>query len=147
MIWFFRSSYAFINLFFINCTSSIFKISHNDCATDSSMNAYVKVLKTVTVWVQVYMYRSADWSMISQSSLLFFYNFGFMKVRVSSSHTMISSLLSSWSYSLINLALIGRSLFIGRSVNFREDHVIPVIPELSYSRTVDGPLNLIRRTR
>ncbi len=42
------------------------------------------------------------------------YNFGLMKVRVSSSHIMISSLLSSWSYSLINLALIGRSLFIGR---------------------------------
>jgi hypothetical protein len=32
-------------------------------------------------------------------------------------------------------------------VNFCEDHVIPVIPELSYYRTVDGPLNLIRRTR
>ncbi len=37
-----------------------------------------------------------------------------MKVRVSSSHIMISFLLSSWSYSLINLALIDRSLFIGR---------------------------------
>jgi hypothetical protein len=37
-----------------------------------------------------------------------------MKIRVSSSHIMISSLLSSWSYSLINLALIDRSLFIDR---------------------------------
>jgi hypothetical protein len=37
-----------------------------------------------------------------------------MKIRVSSSHIMISFLLSSWSYSLINFALIDRFLFIGR---------------------------------
>jgi hypothetical protein len=33
----------------------------------------VKILQSVTVWVQIYTYRSADWSMILQSSLLFFY--------------------------------------------------------------------------
>jgi hypothetical protein len=32
-------------------------------------------------------------------------------------------------------------------VNFRENHVISVILELSYSRTADGSLNLIRLTR
>ncbi len=42
------------------------------------------------------------------------YNFDLMRVRVSSSHIMISLFLSSWSYSLINLALIDRSLFIDR---------------------------------
>jgi hypothetical protein len=37
-----------------------------------------------------------------------------MKIRVSSSHIMISFLLSSWSYNLINFALIDRFFFIGR---------------------------------
>jgi hypothetical protein len=37
-----------------------------------------------------------------------------MKIRVSLSHIMISSLLSSWSYSLINFAFIDRFLFIDR---------------------------------
>jgi hypothetical protein len=41
-----------------------------------------------------------------------------MKIRVSSSHIMISSLLSSWSYNLINLALIDRFFFIDRFSQF-----------------------------
>ncbi len=53
MIWFFRSSYAFINLFFINCTSSILKISHSDCAIDSSINAYFVTSMFIIVIVKI----------------------------------------------------------------------------------------------
>jgi hypothetical protein len=41
--------------------------------TTSMTRLFVKILKTVTMWIQIYTYRSADWSMILQSSLLFFY--------------------------------------------------------------------------
>ncbi len=51
-------------------------------------------------------------------AFIFLYNFDLMKIRISSSHIMISFLLSSWSYNLINLAFIDRSLFIDRFNQF-----------------------------
>jgi hypothetical protein len=47
-------------------------------------------------------------------AFILLYNFDFMKIRVSSSHIMISFFLSSWSFNLINLVLIDRFLFIDR---------------------------------
>ncbi len=108
----------------------------------------VKILKTVTVWIQIYTYRSADWSMILQSSLLFFY-------ITSISWRFESHQVILWSHFfyhrdhivwLISLSSIDFSSSID-SVNFRENHVIFVIFELSYSRIVNDSLNLIRRTR
>jgi hypothetical protein len=110
--------------------------------------AFVKVLKTVTVWIQMYTYRSADWSMILQSSLLFFY-------ITSISWRFESHQVILWSHFfyhrdhivwLISFSSINFSSSID-SVNFREDHVILVIFELNYSRIVNDSLNLIRRTR
>ncbi len=49
---------------------------------------------------------------------IFLYNFDFMKIRVSSSHIMISFFLSSWSYNLINLVFINRFFFIDRFRQF-----------------------------
>ncbi len=109
---------------------------------------YVKILKTVTVWIQIYTYRSANWSMILQSSLLFFY-------ITSISWRFESHQVILWSHFfyhrdhivwLISLSSIDLSSSID-SVNFREDHVIFVIFELSYFRIVNDSLNLIRRTR
>ncbi len=106
-----------------------------------------KILQTVTVWVQIYTYKSADWSLILQSSLLFFYiTFDLIKIRVSSSHIMISFLYHRdhiiWSISLSSIDFFSSI----DSVNFRENHLILVIFELSYSRIVNDSLNLIRRT-
>jgi hypothetical protein len=98
----------------------------------------VKVLKTVTVWIQVYTYRLADWSMILQSSLLLFYITSILWRFESHQVVLWSHSLSSWSYDLINLALIDR---------FSENYVIFVIFELSYSRIANDSLNLIRLTR
>jgi hypothetical protein len=108
----------------------------------------VKILKTVTMWVQIYTYKSADWSMILQSSLLLFYitsiswRFEFHQV-ILWSHFFYHRDHIIW---LISLSSIDLSSSID-SVNFREDHVILVILELSYSRIVNDSLNLIRRTR
>jgi hypothetical protein len=108
----------------------------------------VKILKTVTVWVQIYTYKSADWSMILQSSLLFFYitsiswRFEFHQV-ILWSHLFYHRDHIVW---LISLSSIDFSSSID-SINFREDHVIFVIFELNYSRIVNDSLNLIRRTR
>jgi hypothetical protein len=110
--------------------------------------ANVKVLKTVTVWVQVYTCRSANWSMILQSSLLLFY-------ITSISWRFESHQVILWSHFFYHrdhivwlISLSSIDLFSSvDSINFRWDHVILVISELSYSRIVDDPLNLIRRTR
>ncbi len=90
------------------------------------------------MWVQIYTYKSADWSMILQSSLLLFYITSILWRFESHQVVLWSHSLSSWSYDLINFAFIDR---------FSENHVIFVILELSYSRTANDPLNLIRLTR
>jgi hypothetical protein len=113
-----------------------------------SVSENVKILKTVTVWIQVYTYRSANWSMILQSSLLSFYitpiSWRFESHQVILwSHFFYHRDHIVW---LTSLSSIDFSSSID-SVNFREDHVILVIFELSYSRIVNDSLNLIRRTR
>jgi hypothetical protein len=75
------------------------------------------------------------------------YNFDLIKSRILSSYIMISLLYHRdhiiWSISFSSIDLSSSI----DSVNFRENHVILVIVELSYSRIVNDSLNLIRRTR
>jgi hypothetical protein len=101
----------------------------------------VKVLKTVTVWVQIYTYRSTNWSMILQSSIfILLYNFDLIEIRVSLNYIMISFFYHRdymiWLISFSSIDLI----------NFRENHVIFVIFELNYSWIVNDSLIFIRRT-
>jgi hypothetical protein len=101
----------------------------------------VEVLNIVTVWVQIYTYRSADWSMILQSSLLFFYITSILRWFESHQVILWSHLLSSWSYNLINLAFIDRfDQLSWKSRYFRNLRT-------SYSRIANDSLNFIRRTR
>jgi hypothetical protein len=122
--------------------------SSKSSSRERSVQENVKILKTVTMWIQIYTYRSANWSMILQSSLLFFY-------ITSISWRFESHQVILWFHFfchrdhivwLISLSSIDFSSSID-SVNFRENHVILVILELSYSRIVNDSLNLIRRTR
>ncbi len=114
----------------------MFSLRHHD-----RFSLFVAVLSTVTVWIQIYTYRSADWSMILQSSLLFFYITSIFKWFEFHQVILWSHLLSSWSYSLINLALIDRfSQFSWKSRYLRNLRT-------SYSRIVNDSLNLIRRIR
>jgi hypothetical protein len=101
----------------------------------------VKVLNTVTVWIQIYTYRSADWSMILQSSLLLFYITSILRWFESHQVILWSHLLSSWSYSLINFAFIDR--FSQLSWKSRYSRIL----RTNYSRIVNDSLNLIQRTR
>jgi hypothetical protein len=109
--------------------------------TRSQKETRVAVLNTVTVWIQVYTYRLADWSMILQSSLLFFYIISILRWFESHQVILWSHLLSSWSYNLINLAFIDR--FSQLSWESRYSRNL----RTSYSRIVNDSLNLIRRTR
>jgi hypothetical protein len=137
-----------IERYFTLIIKSEMKIFWNFSDFDVLRERTVKVLKTVTVWVQIYTYRSANWSMILQSSLLPFY-------ITSVSWRFESHQVILWSHFfyhrdhivwLISLSSIDSSSSVD-SVNFRENHVIFVIFELSYFRIVNDSLNLIRRTR
>jgi hypothetical protein len=74
-------------------------------------------------------------------AFILLYNFDLIEIRVSSNHIMISF--------LYHRDHIARSISLSSidSINFREDHVIFVIFELSYYRIVNDSLNLIQRTR
>jgi hypothetical protein len=101
----------------------------------------VEVLNTVTMWIQIYTYKSANWSMILQSSLLFFYITSILRWFESHQVILWSHLLSSWSYNLINFAFIDRfNQFSWKSRYLRNLRIC-------YSRIVNDSLNLIRRTR
>jgi hypothetical protein len=101
----------------------------------------VEVLNTVTMWIQIYTYRSANWSMILQSSFLLFYIISILKWFEFHQVILWSHLLSSWSYNLINLAFIDRfNQFSWKSRYSRNSRT-------NYSRIVNDSLNLIRRTR
>jgi hypothetical protein len=68
----------------------------------------VEVLNTVTVWIQIYTYTSANSSMILQSFLLFFYITSIFRWFESYQVILWSHFLSSWSCNLINLVFIDR---------------------------------------
>jgi sulfur relay (sulfurtransferase) DsrC/TusE family protein len=126
----------------------ITRISRRILKTRILSEELVKILKTVTMWIQIYTYNSADWSMILQSSFLFLY-------ITSISWRFESHQVILWFHFfyyrdhliwLISLSSIDFSSSID-FVNFRENHVILVIFELSYFRIVNDSLNFIRRTR
>jgi hypothetical protein len=104
-------------------------------------NVCVEVLNTVTVWIQIYTYRSADWSMILQSSLLFFYITSILRWFESHQVILWFYLLSSWSYSLINFALIDRFSQLSWESRYLRNS------RISYFRVVNDSLKLIQRTR
>jgi hypothetical protein len=93
------------------------------------------------MWIQIYTYRSTNWSMILQSSLLLFYITSIFRWFESHQVILWFYFLSSWSYNLINLAFIDRfSQFSWKSRYLRNLRI-------SYSRIVNDSLNLIQRTR
>jgi hypothetical protein len=101
----------------------------------------VEVFNTVTMWIQIYTYKSANWSMILQSSLLFFYITSILKWFEFHQVILWSHFLSSWSYNLINLAFIDRFSQLSWKSRYSRNS------RINYSRIVNDSLNLIRRTR
>jgi signal transduction histidine kinase len=93
------------------------------------------------MWIQIYTYKSANWSMILQSSFLFFYKTSIFKWFEFHQIILWFHLLSSWLYNLINLVFIDRfSQFSWRSRYSRNLRI-------NHSRIVNDSLNLIQRTR